>query len=184
VSWPRALAVLALPPLLVLLLLSSQADVGSNVDALRLDVTLVDGRVVWSRPAAAGERFDIVFTHSSERCRWVQHYVIVAAGALQQTGSAFPCFGPGMPSQPAPAARVNPSAAADAAPDPAAGAAAGAAGFFGRSRDGYEAAAPLRLDTIRMMNWRPSAITIRHAGREWPIGEAMDDYAAFTVAVR
>jgi hypothetical protein len=147
--------------LLSLLLLPAHADVHVRPDALRLDVTLVDGRVVWSRPAAAGERFDIVFTHSSERCRWVQHYVIVAAGTLQQTGSAFPCFGPGMPSQPAPAA-----------------------GFFGRSRDGYEAAAPLQLDTIRMMNWRPSAITIRHAGREWPIGEAMDDYAAFTVAVR
>jgi hypothetical protein len=124
-------------------------------DTPRLEVRLADGRVVWSAPTVPGERFDVAFTHSSERCRWVQHYIVGADRALRQTGSAFPCFGPGMPPT-----------------------------TSGRSADGYEAAAAWRLEAIRMMNWRPSRITLRQGGREWPIGEAMEDYARFEVRVR
>lgn len=118
------------------------------------------GDVVWSEPAHAGDRVDVSFTHSSEGCRWTHHYAVSEDGRLRQTGSTFPCVGPGMP-----------TASTDATP-------------VRRLPAGYQVAAPRLFDRISMMNWRPAEITLRFSGRTWPIGQWLADYEAFVMRVR
>ncbi|MPY90837.1 MAG: DUF1850 domain-containing protein [Luteitalea sp.] len=126
----------------------------------RLEVVTAAGHVVWTAPARAGEPFDLAFTHSSERCRWRHHYIIASDRSIRQTGSTFPCFGPGMP-----------TASTDGSP-------------ISRTPDGYEVAAPLVLREIRMMNWRPAEVTLLWRGRTWPIGHWLPDYGRFAVRAR
>ena len=115
-------------------------EVAKRSSGLRLEVVEEDGRIAWSAPVAAGEAFDVAFTHSVERCRWTHHYVASPQRALWQKGSTFPC--------------------------------------------GYEVSPPLALGELRMMNWRPAAITLRHRGEEWPIGRWIGDYEPFIVRIR
>ncbi len=139
------------------LLLALDPD-GAPAPWLRLEVH-AGGRVVWAARALDGERFDVSFTHSSERCRWIHHFVADSHG-VRQLGSTFPCFGAGMP-----------AASTDGSP-------------VTRSADGFDVAAPLALGTLRMINWRPAAIALRHRSREIPIGERLPDFARFDITVR
>jgi hypothetical protein len=126
----------------------------------RLEVATGDGRIVWARTVHPGERFDVAFTHSAERCRWVQHYVIDLERGLWQSGSTAPCFGAGMRAAPADGQRVRRVAA------------------------GFETGAPLAVGVLRMVNWRAANITLAHRDRLWPIGERMADWSLFVVRVR
>ncbi len=125
---------------------------------LHLEVRTGRG-VVWTTRTLAGERFDLSYTHSSERCRWVHHYVVDGRG-VRQVGSAFPCFGAGMP-----------SASTDGTP-------------VTRSADGFEVAAPLAIGSLRMMNWRPAAIRLRYRSHEIPIGDRLPDFETFEIVIR
>jgi len=79
----------------ILLLASTMAIIGDGA-ARRLELLDEQGRRVWVEPLAAGESFDVSFVHSSERCRWTQHYR-EHARRIEQTASTFPCYGAGMP---------------------------------------------------------------------------------------
>jgi hypothetical protein len=121
---------------------------------LALEVAAGD-RIVWRTAVEKGEAFDVSFTHSSERCRWTQHYRARARG-IDQTASTFACFGPGMP----------------------------AAGAATRSAAGYTVAASRRLGEIPMLNWQAAQIAITHRGRTRPIGGELADFEPFRVRVR
>lgn len=127
---------------------------------LRLAVLLADETVVWDGPVLAGERFDLVYRHSSEHCRWTHRYEVDARGGIRQRGSAFPCYGAGMP-----------AASTDGSP-------------VTLSDDGFEVAAPLDLGRVPMINSRGAAITLRHRARNIAIGDLMPDLAAFAIEVR
>jgi hypothetical protein len=126
----------------------------------RLEVATGDGRIVWARTVRAGERFDVAFTHSAERCRWVQHYVIDLERGIRQSGSTAPCLGAGMRAAPADGQRVRRLAA------------------------GFETSAPLAIGVLRMINWRAADITLAHRDRLWRIGAGMADWSPFVVRVR
>lgn len=126
----------------------------------RLEVATADGRIVWSRAVRAGEPFDLAFTHSAERCRWVQHYEVDPERGLWQSGSTAPCVGAGMRVVPAGGRPIR------------------------RVGAGFETDAPLAIGVLRMINWRPADITLAHGGREWPIGQWMADWSPFVVRVR
>ena len=131
---------------------------GAPTPWLRLEV-LARGQVVWTRRALDGERFDLSYMHSSERCRWIHHFVVESHG-VRQLGSTFPCFGAGMP-----------IASTDGTP-------------VTRSADGFVVAAPLALGALRMINWRPAAITLRYRSHEIPIGELLSDFALFEITIQ
>lgn len=126
----------------------------------RLEVATGDGRIVWAGTVRPGERVDVAFTHSAERCRWVQHYVIDLERGIRQSGSTSPCFGAGMRAAPAGGQPVR------------------------RLVAGFETSAPLAIGVVRMLNWRAADITLAHRGRLWSIGQRMADWSPFVVRVR
>lgn len=137
------------------------AERSSNAaSGLRLEVVTADRHVIWSAPIQPGESFDLAFTHSAERCRWVHHYVASAPNSIEQRGSAFPCFGAGMP-----------SSATDRSP-------------VRRTPEGFETAAPLTLRQIGMMNWRAADITLRVGADTVALGRRLADYERFTLRIR
>jgi hypothetical protein len=140
----------------VLLALAGPEGAGSE----RLEVVDERGRVIWSAPVHAGERFDVSFVHSHERCRWAQHYRIGVRGTIVQEASTFPCFGGGMPEAPPDHSKVI------------------------RTPAGYTTAAPLRIGALAMMNWRPAEVTLVRRGRAVRIGDRLQDYERFTIRVR
>lgn len=107
----------------------------------RLEVATADGRIVWRGAVRAGEPFDLAFTHSAERCRWVQHYVVDPERGVWQSGSTAPCLGAGMRTAPTSGRPVR------------------------RVRAGFETGAPLAIGVLRMINWRPADITLAHRGQ-------------------
>jgi hypothetical protein len=126
----------------------------------RLELTAGDGRTVWAVPIEPGDTFDLAFTHSSERCRWVHHYVVSPRASITQRASTFPCFGPGMPTASTDGSAVR------------------------RTSKGFETAAPLVLGHVEMMNWRAADITLRVGGDVFHVGDRLSDYERFTLRLR
>ena len=131
---------------------------GAAGPARSLEVATGRG-VVWRAAIADGERFDLAFRHSSERCIWTQHYQATAAGIWQE-GSTFPCFGAGMPSVPADGSAVV------------------------RTGRGYFVRAPRLVGELRMLGWRRAEITIALGGRSVALAPLVGDFEPFTVSVR
>lgn len=117
------------------------------------------GGAVWRAAVADGERFDLAFRHSSERCVWTQHYRATAEGIWQE-GSTFPCFGAGMP-----VASTDGAAVA-------------------RTGRGYFVRAPRLIGELPMLGWRRGEITIALGGRTVALGPLVGDFEPFTVSVR
>ena len=126
--------------------------------ARTLEVATAAG-VVWRTAIADGERFDIAFRHSSERCVWTQHYRATAEGVWQE-GSTFPCFGAGMP-----------AGSTDGSP-------------VVRTGLGYFVRAPRLIGQLPMLGWRRGEITIAVGGRMVALGPLVGDFEPFTVSVR
>ena len=131
---------------------------GAAGPARSLEVATGRG-VVWRAAIADGERFDLAFRHSSERCIWTQHYRATAEGIWQE-GSTFPCFGAGMP-----AASTDGSAVM-------------------RTEGGYFVRAPRLIGELPMLGWRRGEITIALGGRTVALGLLVGDFEPFTVSVR
>jgi hypothetical protein len=127
--------------------------------ALGLEVTAGD-KVIWRGAVERSEPFDLAFIHSSERCRWTQHYRAARAGDVEQVASTFSCFGSGMP-----------SVAADGAP-------------VHRSPRGYTVSAPAHIGDLPMMASRSADIVLEYRGRTIPIGRWFADFERVTVRVR
>ena len=146
----------ALASLLVLLLAAS-APVGT---ARHLELVSSAGRVAWRGPIATGEGFDLQFVHSHERCLWTQHYRAGQDGAIEQTGSTFPCFGAGMP-----------AGSADGSP-------------ARRTPNGYLVAAPARIGELHMINSKDAWITVVWRNQRVSISRLFDDLQSFTMRIR
>jgi len=131
---------------------------GAAGPARTLEVTTARG-TVWRAAIADGERFDVAFRHSSERCVWTQHYRATAEGIWQE-GSTFPCFGPGMP-----VASTDGSAVV-------------------RTARGYFVRAPRLIGRLPMLGWRRGEITMAVGGRTVALGPLVGDFEPFTVSVR
>jgi hypothetical protein len=154
---PLARRVAAL--LLLTLLMPTRGSGRISPGVTEIEVRVAAGRPVWRAPIAAGEPFELAFTHSVERSRWVHHYT-AAPGAVEQRGSTFVAFGAGMP----------------------AWGAGGEALLL--TPDGYYAPAPMRIPILRMLNSRTAGLTLRHRGRLVPIGDLLDDFEAFEIRIR
>ena len=115
--------------------------------------------LVWHAVIADGERFDLAFRHSSERCIWTQHYQATAAGIWQE-GSTFPCFGAGMPSAPADGSAVV------------------------RTGRGYFVRAPRLVGELSMLGSRRAEITCALGGRSVAPSPLVGDFEPFTVSIR
>ena len=133
------------------------ADTGVGAPVQRLQVVDAKGNTKWERPIRADERFDLFYVHSSERCRWTQHYAAGPGRRITQTASTFPCFGPGMPVS---------------------------GELIRRSAEGFTIAAPRSLDSIDLMNWAPAGLTLRYRHQAIAIGPWFDDYEAFSIRIR
>jgi hypothetical protein len=129
---------------------------GGHHPTLRVEAS---GRLVWAAVIAQGERFDLAFEHSSEHCRWTQHYAAGSGGTFRQLSSTFPCYGPGMP------------------------AAVSAGTTLGVSADGFTVAAPLELRELRMMNSRQAALHLVYRGRVVPLEQLLEEFEIFTLSV-
>lgn len=120
---------------------------------------VADRGVVWRAPIRLGERFDLSFLHSSERCLWTQHYRATVGGIWQES-STFPCFGAGMP-----------SGSSDATP-------------VLRTRSGYVVSAPRLIGEVPMLSWQRGDITLELRGRSVALSPVLDDFERFTVRIR
>jgi hypothetical protein len=138
---------------------TSLAGLTGPASVRQLEVVSAGDRTVLAIPVHDGERVDVAFTHSSEKCRWTQHYE-VRGFHLDQVGSTFPCFGPGMP----PASRDG--------------------GPLGWSRSGFTAFGGGRHDSIPMLYSRAADIRVVVRGTSTPVGDRLADFEAFTVRVR
>jgi hypothetical protein len=142
-------------------LLAPMLAAGASVGTVRhLELVSAAGRVTWMGPIAAGEAFDLRFVHSHERCLWTQHYRTGDDGAIEQTGSTFPCFGAGMP-----------AGSTDGSP-------------VVRTRDGYLVAAPARIGELQMINSKDAEITLLWRNQQVPISHLFDDFQRFSMRVR
>jgi hypothetical protein len=125
----------------------------------QLEVRDARDRAVLAIPVHDGERVDVAFTHSSEKCRWTQHYE-VRGFHFDQVGSTFPCFGPGMP-----------TASWDGGP-------------LGWGQSGFTAFGGGRLDSIPMLYSRAADIRLVVRGTSTRVGDRLADFEAFHVRVR
>lgn len=124
-------------------------------EARRLELLNAQGRRVWVEPLAAGESFDVSFIHSSEGCRWTQHYR-EHARRIEQTASTFPCYGAGMPTD-------RPTETTPA---------------------GFTVAAVHDLGEIVMRHSRGADITIAHRGAAHRVADHLNDGERFVLRVR
>lgn len=125
----------------------------------RMLEVVADRGVVWRAPLRLGDRFDLSFVHSSERCRWIQHYQATAAG-IRQESSTFPCFGAGMP-----------SGSTDGTP-------------VVRTGRGYVVAAPRLIGELSMLSWRRGDITLALRDRSYALSSMLDDFERFSLRIR
>lgn len=137
------------------LLLSSTLPAVGDGEARRLELLNERGRRVWVAPIAAGESFDVSFIHSSERCRWTQHYR-EHARRIEQTASTFPCYGAGMPTD-------RPTETTSAA---------------------FRVAAAQELGELVMRHSRGADITIGHRGAAYRVADHLNDGERFVLRVR
>ena len=142
------------------LLVIVAADGAVSRPFARLRVVTDDGTLAWSAVVAVGDRFEVSFDHSAERCRWTQRYELDATLRVRQRDSVFPCYGAGMP-----------RAAFDGSP-------------VTWSPAGLVVGAPRVFDRIRMVNARTARIALQVRGSTIAIGDRLPDLAAFTVEVR
>jgi hypothetical protein len=133
------------------------ADAGAGQTIHRLQIVDAGGATKWEAPVRPGERFDLTYIHSSERCRWTQHYTAGPGMRITQTASTFPCFGAGMPV---------------------------AGEVLRRSAEGFTVAAPRSVDAVDLMQWAPAGITLRYRHRAIPISSWFADYDAFSIRIR
>lgn len=138
----------------VLLLASTMPTVGDG-EAPRLELLNERGRRVWVEPLAAGESFDVSFIHSSERCRWTQHYR-EHVRRIEQTASTFPCYGAGMPTD-------RPAET---------------------TADGFKVAAVQEIGELVMRHWRDADITIGHRGAAYRVADHLNEGERFVLRVR
>ncbi len=125
---------------------------------LTLEVATARG-LVWHTAVRPGERIDLSFLHSSERCLWTQHYRVTPSGLWQQA-STFPCVGAGMWSASSPAASAVHTAR------------------------GYLVPAPRFIGALTMLSWRRGAIVLDLFDRSVRLSPMLEDFEAFTVRVR
>jgi len=138
----------------VLLLLFFNGDV-RRAAPLHLQI-VAGGKVVWSSSIGPGEAFDLAYEHSQEHSIWIHHYVALSDGGIYQTSSTFSAFGAGMPLR---------------------------AGVV-RTPAGFTVEQSRRLGTLRMFNWRQSAITLKYRGNEILIGHGLSDFEPFVVRLQ
>ena len=122
--------------------------------APRLEL-VAGGRVLWSAAAAEGQRFDLSFEHSQERTPFVQHYVVGAAGVIEQDGVSFGSYGAGMPLEPVV--------------------------LDGHL---WTARVRRRLQSVRMLASRSAHVRIVFRDAEVAIDQWLDDYEPFELRLR
>jgi hypothetical protein len=132
-------------------------DAGAAGRVLRLQVVDAEGVAKWEAPIRSGEPFDLVYLHSSERCRWTQHYVAGPGRRITQTASTFPCFGPGMPV---------------------------AGEMVQRSAEGFTVAAPGSLDSVDLMHYAPAGMMLRYRREAVAMGPWFANYDVFSIRIR
>lgn len=122
--------------------------------SLRLEIAGPHG-VVWSRPIAAGEPFEVAFVHSQERTPFDQHYIARRAGLIEQDSVRFGSYGAGMPMT---AVVISDSS--------------------------FVAAVERRLTAVRMLSSHAARLRLRYRGRELRIDQWFDDYEPFEIRIR
>lgn len=125
---------------------------------LVLEVVTAQG-LVWRTAVRPGERFDLSFVHSSERCRWTHHYRATASGIWQE-GSTAPCLGAGM---------------WDGSSD-------GLAVI--RAERGYVVSAPRLIGELSMLGSRRADIALALGARSVALSPMLRDFEPFTVRIR
>ena len=129
------------------------ADVAGSGDR-RLEIA-GSGRVVWSAPIRAGERFDVSFIHSQERTPFVQHYVAGSDGGVEQDGVSFGSYGAGMPLEPAV-----------------------------RGENRFTAQVRRRLAAVPMLSSHAARLRLRYRDRDVAIDQWFDDFDPFEIRIR
>jgi len=141
-------------PLSALVLLVLNSDIRTTAP-LNLQI-VAGGKLVWTASIQPGEEFDLAYEHSREHSTWIHHYVAMNEGSIHQVSSTFSAFGAGMP----------------------------LTGATVRTAAGFTIRQSQWLGELRMLNWRPSAITLRYRRKEILIGQRLSDFEPFVVRVR
>lgn len=110
--------------------------------------------VLWAAPVSRGELIDVSFVHSQERTLWTQHYRVGEDDVLWQDGSTFGSYGAGMP-----------------------------LGDVQRTRAGFRDHTTLRVDVVRLLNWKPAQLTLHYRGRAIALDQWFEDYEPFEIRV-
>jgi hypothetical protein len=139
--------------LAVLIATTLLADVAGSRER-RLEIA-GSGRVVWSSPIRAGERFDVSFIHSQERTLFVQRYVAGADGTVEQDEVQFGSYGAGMPLEP-----------------------------VARGGDRFTARVQRRLAVVPMLSSRAAQLRLRYRGNDVAIDQWFDDFEPFEIRIR
>ena len=90
-----------------ILALIATAAVLFGAQSAQLVVTASGGRVIYRKPVAAGDSFDIVFTHSVARTPVVERFRVQADNTLLLHETIYQDFGAGLPSEADEGAQVH-----------------------------------------------------------------------------